>query len=39
VTEALPIGETVAMTFDEPGEYYYECSIHPQQMKGKIVVN
>jgi plastocyanin len=39
MTENLPIGETVTMTFDEPGEFYYECSIHPQQMQGKIVVN
>jgi len=39
MTEDLPIGETVTMTFDEPGEIYYECSIHPQQMQGKVVVN
>ena len=39
VTEDLPVGESVSMTFDEAGEYYYECSIHPQQMRGKVVVN
>lgn len=39
VIEDLPVGETVSMTFDEAGEYYYECSIHPQQMRGKIIVN
>jgi plastocyanin len=39
VTEDVPIGDSVSMTFDEAGEYYYECSIHPQQMRGKIVVN
>ena len=39
VTEDLPVGESVSMTFDEAGEYYYECSIHPQQMQGKVVVN
>ncbi|MDQ3954261.1 MAG: plastocyanin/azurin family copper-binding protein [Actinomycetota bacterium] len=38
-TEDLPVGESVSLTFDEPGEIYYECSIHPQQMQGKIVVN
>lgn len=38
VTEDLPVGESVSMTFDEVGEYYYECSIHPQQMRGKVVV-
>ena len=39
VTEDLPVGDSVTMTFDEPGDIYYECSIHPQQMQGKIVVN
>lgn len=39
VTEDLPVGESAAMTFDDPGEFYYECSIHPDQMQGKIVVN
>ena len=39
VTEDLPVGESASMTFDEPGEYYYECSIHPQQMQAKVVVN
>lgn len=39
VTEDLPVGESVSMSFDEAGDYYYECSIHPQQMRGKIVVN
>jgi plastocyanin len=38
VTEALPVGGSVSLTFDAPGEIYYECSIHPQQMRGKIVV-
>nr|QEO74146.1 hypothetical protein [uncultured bacterium] len=39
VTEDLPIGESATITFDEPGDYYYECSIHPDQMQGKVVVN
>lgn len=39
VTEDLPVGESATLAFDEPGEFYYECSIHPQQMQGKIVVN
>jgi plastocyanin len=39
VTEDLPMGESATMTFDEAGEYYYECSIHPQEMQGLIVVN
>lgn len=39
VTEDLPVGESATLTFDEPGDIYYECSIHPQQMQGKIIVN
>lgn len=38
VTQDLPVGESTSMAFDDPGDYYYECSIHPQQMRGKIVV-
>ncbi len=38
VTEDLPIGESATIAFDEPGDYYYECSIHPDQMQGKVVV-
>ena len=34
----LGIGETGTVTFDDPGTIYYECSIHPQQMRGKILV-
>ena len=37
-TYDLPIGESATVTFDETGDYYYECSIHPQQMRGKVVV-
>lgn len=38
VIEDLPVGGSVSLTFDEPGEIYYQCSIHPDQMKGLIVV-
>ncbi len=38
VTEDLPVGESATIVFDEPGDYYYECSIHPDQMQGKVVV-
>ena len=34
----LPIGDSAEFTFLEPGEYSYECSIHPQQMQGKVIV-
>lgn len=37
-THDLPMGESVTVTFDEAGDFYYECSIHPQQMRGKVIV-
>jgi plastocyanin len=37
-TYDLPIGEEAEVTFDEVGDFYYECSIHPQQMRGKVIV-
>ena len=37
-TYDLPIGDSVSVTFDEVGDFYYECSIHPQQMRGKVIV-
>ena len=37
-THDLPIGDTTSVTFEEAGEFYYECSIHPQQMRGKVLV-
>lgn len=38
-THDLPIGESVSVAFDEAGDYYYECSIHPQTMRGKVIVS
>jgi plastocyanin len=35
----LPVGGSGSLTFDTPGTLYYQCAIHPQQMKGKIVVS
>jgi plastocyanin len=37
-TADLPIGESGSITFQDSGTIYYECSIHPQQMHGKIIV-
>ena len=34
----LPIGDSVSVAFDEAGDYYYECSLHPQTMRGKVIV-
>lgn len=37
-THDLPIGGSVSVSFDEAGDYYYECSLHPQQMRGMVIV-
>lgn len=37
-TYDLPIGQSASITFDEAGDFYYECSLHPQQMRGKVIV-
>lgn len=38
-TYDLPIGESASVTFDETGDFYYECSLHPQQMRAKVIVS
>ena len=38
-THDLPIGDSVSVAFDEAGDYYYECSLHPQTMRGKVIVS
>jgi plastocyanin len=37
-TEPLPVGESAQVTFEEPGTIEYECSLHPQQMQGTVLV-
>jgi plastocyanin len=37
-TADLPIGGSASIAFEQTGTVYYECSIHPQQMHGMIVV-
>lgn len=37
-TRDLGIGKSVTIRFDQPGEYYYRCSLHPSQMHGKVIV-
>ena len=37
-TKDLPIGGTAEIAFAEEGTYYYQCTLHPAQMKGKILV-
>jgi plastocyanin len=31
-------GESVSYTFSEPGEYRYDCSLHPRDMQGVVIV-
>ena len=37
-TEELPVGGSASITFDESGTIDYECSLHPQQMQGTVIV-
>ena len=34
----LPPGESVSFTFTGPGEHNYDCSFHPNDMTGVVVV-
>lgn len=34
----LKPGESVSFTFDKVGTHNYDCSFHPQQMKGSVIV-
>ena len=36
---ALPPGESVSFTFTGPGEHRYDCSYHPNDMSGVVVVS
>jgi plastocyanin len=38
VSKALPVGGSATVTFEDPGEVPYECSLHPQQMQGRVIV-
>lgn len=31
-------GEAITLTFDQPGEYAYDCSLHPHDMRGTVLV-
>jgi plastocyanin len=35
----LPPGATVSFTFSGPGEHRYDCSFHPNDMNGVVVVS
>jgi plastocyanin len=36
---AGPITQTLAVTFDQPGQFAYLCDVHPEQMQGIIAVD
>jgi plastocyanin len=31
-------GESVTVAFDEPGLFAYDCSLHPKDMRGSVLV-
>jgi plastocyanin len=35
----LPPGESVSFTFSGPGEHRYDCSFHPNDMSGVVIVS
>jgi plastocyanin len=37
-SEHLGIGDSASISFPQAGTVLYECTLHPQQMKGKIIV-
>ena len=37
-SKSLGIGEVATIPFTQPGTGYYECTLHPQQMRGKVIV-
>jgi plastocyanin len=37
-SEVLAPGESASYTFAAPGEYTYQCDLHPQDMVGKVIV-
>ena len=34
----LDPGESWSYTFEDPGEYAYNCGLHPEWMVGKVIV-
>ena len=36
---ALPPGESVSFIFSGPGEHRYDCSFHPNDMSGVVIVS
>lgn len=38
VDKKLGVGDSTAITFDRPGVVRYDCSLHPTQMSGRVIV-
>jgi plastocyanin len=38
VDKKLAVGKTTSIAFDDAGTYRYDCSLHPTQMKGEVIV-
>jgi plastocyanin len=34
----LGIGDSASFSFSQPGTVDYQCTLHPQQMQGKVIV-
>jgi plastocyanin len=34
----VAIGESASLSFPKADTVYYECTLHPQQMRGKVIV-
>jgi plastocyanin len=37
-SQNLGVGQSATISFTKAGTVYYQCSLHPQQMKGKVIV-
>jgi len=38
VLGTLSPGQSLTHTFTTPGTYHYDCSLHPQDMQGEVIV-
>jgi plastocyanin len=37
-SQNLGVGQSASVTFTKADTVYYECTLHPQQMRGKVIV-
>ena len=38
VDKPIKVGGTAEIPFEKPGTYRYDCSLHPTQMEGTVIV-